>query len=265
MVEHPTEIVYGLKAILKVLGVDKGIIAIEVNKPDAIEAVEKATDGVKGVEVVRLAAKYPQGGEKQLINAVTDREVPSGGLPADVGVVVDNVGTVYAIARALKEGMPLIDRVVTITGQAVNNPKNLLVRIGTTLKDVVEFCGGMKGNPGKLVTGGPMMGVTQYTLDIPVIKGTSGVVLLPEDAAISEKVRACTQCGKCVEVCPMNLMPLFISMYALNDDFEDAEKYHALDCIECGCCSYICPCKRPLVESIRQAKREITAKRKKEA
>lgn len=265
MVEHADEIVYGLKAILKALNVNKGFIAIEVNKPDAIDAMEKAAAGVRGVEVARLATKYPQGGEKQLIKAVTGREVPSGGLPADVGVVVDNVGTAYSIARAIKVGMPLVERVVTITGQAVKNPKNVLVRIGTMLKDIVDYCGGFNGEPGKLITGGPMMGVTQFTLEIPVIKGTSGVLILPEDMTKPERVRPCTKCAKCVDVCPMNLMPLFISMYALNDDFDNAEKYHALDCIECGCCSYICPCKRPLVESIRQAKREILAKRRKQA
>lgn len=265
MVEHPEMIVFGLRAILKALGVKRGYIAIEINKPDAIEAMEKAASGIDGVEVVRLATKYPQGGEKQLIKAVTGREVPSGGLPADVGVVVDNVGTSHAIARAIKEGMPLVERIVTVTGQAVKNPKNLLVRIGTMLKDLVEYCGGFNGEPGKLITGGPMMGITQFTLELPVIKGTSGILILPEELTKPEKIRPCTRCAKCVDVCPMNLMPLFISAYALNNDFNTAEKYHALDCIECGSCSYICPCNRPLVESIRLAKREILAKRRKQA
>lgn len=263
MVEKPEDVLYGLRVFMKALNVKKGFIAIENNKPDALEAVYNVAKGVEGIEVVAVKTKYPQGAEKQLINACTGREVPSGGLPADAGVVVNNVGTAAAVANAVKKGMPLIERIVTVTGNGIKNPQNLLVRIGTSFKDVIDECGGFNGTPGKVIAGGPMMGLAQYSVDIPVIKGTSGILVLTEEEAKLPEMSNCIRCGKCVEVCPINLMPVNISNYALLDKFDQAESANALDCIECGACSFICPAKRPLVDSIRVAKREILAKRRK--
>lgn len=263
MLESPEDVVDGLKALMKALSVKKGFIGIESNKPDAIEAIYNAAKGIEGIEVVALKTKYPQGAEKQLIYACTGREVPSGGLPADAGVVVNNVGTAAAVAKAIKTGMPLVERIVTITGAGVKTPKNLMVKIGTSFKEVVEQCGGLNGQAGKIVAGGPMMGITQFSLDVPVIKGTSGILILSENEARLPKPSNCIRCGKCVDVCPINLMPINISANALLDRFEQAEALHAMDCIECGSCSFVCPAKRPLVDSIRVAKREILAKRKK--
>ncbi len=263
MMERPEDVLYGLRVFMKALNVEKGFIAIENNKPDALEAVYNVGKGIEGIEVVAVKTKYPQGAEKQLINACTGREVPSGGLPADAGVVVNNVGTAAAVASAVKKGMPLIERIVTVTGNGIKNPKNLLVRIGTSFKDVIDECGGFNGTPGKVIAGGPMMGIAQYSVDIPVIKGTSGILVLTEEEAELPEMSNCIRCGKCVEVCPINLMPVNISNYALLDKFDQAESANALDCIECGACSFICPAKRPLVDSIRVAKREILAKRRK--
>ena len=263
MVERPEMVVLGLKAIMKAVEVDRGFIAIENNKPDAIAAIRKACQGESNINVVSLKTKFPQGDEKRIINAVTGREVPSGGLPMDVGVVVDNVGTANAIAEAIKFGKPLYERIVTVTGNGIKEPQNLVVKIGTSFKEVIEQCGGYNGNPGKVIMGGPMMGLSQFTDDIPVIKGTSGILILTEEEARPKPVSPCIRCAKCVEVCPVHLQPLYISKFSLNNRFDKAEEFRALDCIECGSCSFICPAKRPLVESIRVAKREIIAKRKK--
>lgn len=263
MLEYPEDVVFGLQALMKALGVQKGYIGIETNKPDAIEKVYEAAKGIEGIEVVALKTKYPQGAEKQLIYACTKREVPSGGLPADAGVVVNNVGTAAAVATAIKTGMPLIERIVTITGEGVNNPKNLIVRIGTSFREIIEQCGGLKGTVGKIIAGGPMMGITQFSLDIPAIKGTSGILVLSEDEARLPAPSNCIRCGKCVETCPINLMPANISACSLANKHEQAEALNAMDCIECGSCSFVCPAKRPLVDSIRVSKREILARRKK--
>jgi len=263
MLENPEAVVFGLKALMKALNVNKGFIGIETNKPDALEAVYNAAKNEEGIEVVALKTKYPQGAEKQLINACTGREVPSGGLPADVGVVVNNVGTAAAVADAIMIGMPLVQRIVTVTGKGIKNPKNLLVNIGTSFREVINECGGFSENVGKVIAGGPMMGIAQFSIDIPVIKGTSGILVLTEDDAKLPEPSNCIRCGKCVTVCPINLMPLHISNYSLLDKFDQAEEVNAMDCIECGSCSFVCPAKRPLVDSIRVAKREILAKRKK--
>jgi electron transport complex protein RnfC len=263
MLEHPEDVVLGLQALMKALGVTKGYIGIETNKPDAIEKMYEAAKGKDGIEVVALKTKYPQGAEKQLIYACTKREVPSGGLPADAGVVVNNVGTAAAVAIAIRTGMPLIERIVTVTGAGVNNPKNLLVKIGTSFRDIIEHCGGLKGSIGKLIAGGPMMGITQFSLDVPAIKGTSGILVLSEEEARLPEPSNCIRCGKCVEVCPISLMPANLSACSLANRYEQAETLNAMDCIECGSCSFVCPAKRPLVDSIRVAKREILARRKK--
>lgn len=263
MLEKTDLVIIGIKAIMKALGVDKCYIGIEKNKPDAIEAMQKAVAGEEGIEVSPLEVKYPQGDEKRIINAITGRVVPSGGLPMEVGCVVENVGTVATIGNAIKTGMPLVQRVVTVSGSAVVNPKNLYVRIGTSYKDVIEQCGGYKEEPGKLISGGPMMGIAQFTDEVPVIKGTSGILAFTKKEADLPEPSNCIMCGKCVEACPVQLMPYKISRYSIQKNFDAADEYHAADCIECGGCSFICPAKRPLKETISVAKKEILARRKK--
>lgn len=263
MVEQPENVVLGLKAIMKALNVVRGFIAIEDNKPEAIQTMTQVASEETDIEVVPLATKYPQGGEKQLIKAVTGREVPSGGLPMEVGVVVQNVGTANAIAEAILTGMPLIQRVVTITGTGVAEPKNLLVKIGTTYREVIEQCGGFSGTPRKVISGGPMMGLAQSSIDIPVIKGTSGILVLTDKDVKEFDQRPCIKCARCVDACPAFLLPTRIAHFADKMLWDEAESYRALDCIECGSCSFVCPAKIPLVQRIRLAKAQIMAKRKK--
>lgn len=263
MLENPENIIYGLKAMMKAVNVQKAYIGIEDNKLDAIEIMTKAVKSETGIDVVGLRTKYPQGAEKQLIYACTQREVPSGGLPMAVGVIVNNVGTAAAIADTIKTGMPLIERICTITGKGVKEPKNLLIKVGTSFKEILEQCGGYNGTPGKLIMGGPMMGIAQYTDEIPAVKATSGILVFTPEEAKLPKPQSCIKCGKCVDICPAFLQPLYISAYSLNNMHETAEKYNALDCIECGSCSFVCPSKRPLLQSIRVTKREILAKKRK--
>lgn len=262
MVERPMEVVLGVRALMKALQVTRAYIGIEVNKPDAIDTMQKAVRDVPGVEVTPLKVKYPQGGEKQLISAILGREVPSGGLPMEAGVVVQNVGSAGAIGRMLSDGMPLVERVVSITGYGVKEPRNLSCRIGTSFEFLIEHCGGFTGEPGKVISGGPMMGIAQYDLGVPVVKGTSGILVLPEEKADGEE-GPCIRCGRCVEACPIHLMPLMLSAYQQAGNIDMCESYHALDCMECGSCSYVCPSKRYLVQAIRTAKRQIIANRKK--
>ena len=263
MLNEAEKIVFGVKAIMKAVNVENAIIAIENNKPDAIKLLEKASENEANIKVASLKVKYPQGDEKRLISATLGRAVPSGGLPMDVGAIVCNVSTTKAIADAVLEGKPLYERIVTVTGNGIKEPKNLIAKIGTPFKDLIAQCGGFnEGSPGKIVMGGPMMGISQFTIDVPVIKGSGGILVLTEEEAKPVPMGPCIKCGKCVEVCPVNLQPLYLSSYSLKDKFDKAEELHALDCVECGGCSYICPAKRPLVESIRVAKREIISKRK---
>lgn len=262
MLEHPEKVVFGLKVLMKAVGVTKGFIGIENNKPDAIEAMNKAASSESNIEVVVLQTKYPQGDEKRLINAATGRKVPNGGLPMDVGVVVNNVGTAAAICDVFKTGMPLIERIATITGSAIAKPRNLIIKVGTPFKDIINQCGGYKEEVGKIIMGGPMMGLAQFTDEIPTIKGTSGILVLDKKDATLPEPQACIRCGKCVNICPVNLQPLIISKLSLKGMYDEAEKYNATSCIECGSCSYICPSKRPLLQAIRVAKKEIIAKRR---
>jgi electron transport complex protein RnfC len=260
MCEHPDEIITGGLIISKALDARDIYIGIEDDKEDAIEIFKEKTRN-RDIRVVSLHAKYPQGGEKQLIKAILGREVPSGGLPLDVGVVVQNVGTAFAVYQAVIKGRPLIGRVVTVSGR-VKEPKNLWVRIGTPFRDVIAWCGGLDGGIRKVVMGGPMMGLAQYTLDVPVVKGTSGILLFGEDETWVSKPDPCIRCGRCVGVCSMGLLPSVISQLSEYKRFERAEEMGALDCIECGCCGYVCPSTRPIVHFIKFAKAEIMARKK---
>jgi electron transport complex protein RnfC len=265
MVEEPGNVIGGMKVVASILGVERVFIAIEKNKPEAIREITRALGKEPHVEVVALEVKYPQGAERQLIKTIVDREVPSsGGLPMDVGVLVQNVGTAAAINQAVRLGIPLIERVVTVTGEGVREPKNLRVRIGTPIGALLEACGGFVERPGKLILGGPMMGLNQYTTDVPVIKGTSGAIVLPASHVLIEEARDCIRCGTCVEFCPMNLMPNVLGVFAMQGLFDEAEKHYVLECIECGSCAYACPARIPLVHLIRYAKAEVLAKRSKE-
>mgnify|MGYP000889349511 CR=1 FL=1 len=262
MVEHPEKVIFGLEVFMKYFGLDEGYIAVEDNKPDAISALRNASQG-KNIKVASLKTKFPQGESYRIVDAVTGRKVPQGGRCKDVQVFVTNVCTAAAVADAILEGKPLYERIVTVTGNGVKEPKNLLVKIGTSIGDVIAQCGGFNGTPGKIIAGGPMTGITQFSLDTPIAKGVTGIIVLTEEEVKPVKVSPCIKCGKCVEACPVHLLPLTISAYSLQDKYDEAEEYNALACIECGSCSYICPAKRPLTESIAHAKREIKSKRKK--
>ncbi len=264
MLEKPGEIVFGLKMMIKALGAEKGVIGIEDNKTDAIKVMEQAVSEEDNITVTSLHTKYPQGAEKMLIEVTTGRIVPAGGLPLDVGVVNHNVGTAVAINDAVREGKPLIERVLTVTGSGINRPANLLVRAGTLVSEVTELCGGLKENTLKLIIGGPMMGIAQPSPDLPVIKGTSGILALTDEDVYLAESSPCIRCAKCVDSCPMHLMPTTIAQAAEHELYKRAEKLYAMDCFECGCCAYICPSKIPLVQWIRIAKAEITKAKKKQ-
>lgn len=264
MVERAEDVVYGLKALMYAAGTPKAVICVEDNKPDAVTSLQEACKEEKDIRVLVLHTKYPQGSEKQLIKAVLGREVPTGGLPFHVGVMVSNAGTAVSVSDAFKKGMPLFERVVTVTGSIVCEPKNLLAKIGTPFADLLEECGGLTEKAGKVLMGGPMMGIAQYTLEVPVVKGTSGILVLSEKEADFGPTTACVKCARCVDVCPISLLPVFLAAYSDKKMFDMAEASNALDCIECGCCSYVCPARRPLVHSIRIAKAEIMAKRRRE-
>ena len=261
MLETPEKIVKGAQIIGRILGVKRIIIAIELNKPDAIETMTKAAEGT-GVEVAPLVVRYPQGAEKQLIYALTGRKVPSGGLPAAVGCVVSNVGTTAAIYEAVCLGKPLYERVTTVTGTPVVKPGNYRFRVGTLYRTALELCGGVSEDPAKIISGGPMMGMAVYSLDIPVMKGTSGILLLNRDELVQYSPSACLRCGRCNDVCPMSMMPGILSAQIEHQKFELAEKWHVMDCIECGSCAYICPAGRPLVQHMRRAKAVVNAKKR---
>lgn len=263
MLEHAEEIVFGGKIVQKALRCEKGYVAIEENKPDAVEVMESLLKRERGWEVALLKTRYPQGAEKQLIKAITGKEVPPGGLPMDVGVYVQNVGTALAIYETVKLGRPLVERVTTVTG-AVREPKNLRVRVGTPFSELIEFCGGYLGNPGKLLMGGPMMGIAQYTAEVPVVKGTSGIVVQRREEIDLFPPQPCIRCAACADTCPMRLLPTSIAAFVENRRFGLAEDYGVLDCIECGCCGYVCPAKINLVHLFKFAKAEITAKKRKQ-
>ena len=263
MLEKSTEITLGLKIILHMFPGVTGYIGIEDNKPDAIEIMKKACEVLNNVHVKPLITKYPQGAEKQLIYALTGREVGSGKLPADAGCIVQNVGSVFEIYNAVINGRPLTERVITVTGEAIKNPMNLRVKFGTSIEEVIEAAGGFKETPVKVISGGPMMGTTLSSLNTPVIKGTSGVLCLTKEQTRIEEESSCIRCGKCMNVCPMNLNPTKLNSLVLRSKYDDFEKYHGMDCIECGCCSYTCPAKRHLTQTLREGKRTVNINRRK--
>ena len=254
LLEETEKVVTGLKIIMKTVGAERGIVAVEANKFDAFRKLESLLEKQKNIFPVLLKVKYPQGAEKQLLKAVTGREVPSGGLPSAVGCVVQNVHTAAAIADAVLEGKPLIERVVTVTGPELPNPGNFRVRIGTPFASVIEHAGGIVPGkrPVKVIMGGPLMGIAQYTLEVPIIKSTSGILVL--DDSMPRKSLPCVKCGACVEVCPMNLMPCRISELSERDDFAGCDAYRVRDCMECGACAYNCMSGRPIVHLIKYAK-----------
>lgn len=257
MQEHPDEVVRGACWLMKAVKVDTCYIGIEDNKPEAIRAMSEAATHHKGVQVVALRKKYPQGGEKQLIDAVLDRCVPPGSLPVYVGAIVDNVATAYAVWQACEKGVPLTSRVVTVTGPDLTNPGNFLVPIGTPVRDLIEAAGGLPENTGKVISGGPMMGRAMATVDTVTTKGMSGILVLPESHSRRRAPEPCIRCASCVSVCAMGLEPYLLAAQSERNLWLDTKNHNVADCIECGSCVYTCPASRPLLDYIRQAKREI--------
>lgn len=257
MLEKADELLIGTQILMKALKVTKAVIGIENNKPDAIEHLTNLTKQYQGISVQALKVKYPQGGEKQLIKAITGREVPSGGLPIAVGAVVHNVGTAFAVYEAVQKNKPLFERVVTVTGKSVKKPSNFWVRIGTPVTNLIDAAGGLPEDTGKVISGGPMMGRALSTIDTPVTKGTSGILILPEGESRRGKIYDCIRCAKCVSVCPMGLEPYLLMTVTELQNYERTENERVMDCIECGSCSYICPSNRPLLDYIRLGKTEV--------
>ncbi len=262
MMENPVKVLTGLSLIMKALNVSQGAIGIEDNKPEAIKKLSTAALVFPNISVEVVQTKYPQGAEKILIKAVLNREVPPGKLPLDVGVVIQNIGTAVAIYDAIVEGMPLINAPLTVSGLGINNPKNLFVPVGTPLTDVLDYCGGVKDNAVKVVVGGPMMGVTQYDFTAPIMKATSGILVLTKEEVNEHQETPCLKCGKCIEVCPLGLMPTKLARYSQLDKLEEAEELDITVCMECGTCAYTCPANIPLVQWIRLGKKRVMEKQK---
>ncbi len=257
MVEYSNEIIKGTRIAMKVLGLKKAYIGIEENKPDCKTALLEALGGDSDIEIKMLKTKYPQGSEKHLIKAITKRSVPSGKLPADVGAVVVNVDTAYDLWNAFENGMPVVRRIITVSGDCVKNPCNFEAPTGVPIEFLFEAAGGFTRNPQKVICGGPMMGTAQYNLKPPTVKTTSSVLAIADIDKVFSSETPCIRCGKCVNHCPMHLMPLNLNLYSRNKNYDMAEKYHITDCIECGLCSYICPSKRNLLQHIRVGKQAV--------
>lgn len=263
MVEQTDKLVKGLKIVLKIFPDAKGYFGIEDNKPEAIEALLKATENEDRIEVVPLKTKYPQGGERSMIYAVTGRKINSKMLPADVGCIVHNVDTIYAIYNAVYNGKPLIDRIVTITGDAVRTPKNFQVRIGTSFRELIDAAGGFTTEPEKIISGGPMMGFSFFNIDVPVVKGSSSLLAFIKDDVSHEEPSACIRCGRCAAACPEHLLPMKLAALAGQNEPEEFKKLGGMECVECGCCSYVCPAKRQVTQSVRSMKKLIIASARK--
>lgn len=263
MVEQTDKLVKGLKIVLKIFPDAKGYFGIEDNKPEAIEALLKATENEDRIEVVPLKTKYPQGGERSIIYAVTGRKINSKMLPADVGCIVHNVDTIYAIYNAVYNGKPLIERIVTITGDAVRTPKNFQVRIGTSFRELIDAAGGFTTEPEKIISGGPMMGFSFFNIDVPVVKGSSSLLAFIKDDVSHEEPSACIRCGRCAAACPEHLLPMKLAALAGQNEPEEFKKLGGMECVECGCCSYVCPAKRQVTQSVRSMKKLIIASARK--
>ena len=259
MLTKAPEIFVGVQLLMRALEVGRAVIGIEANKPDAIALMTRLAKDYPGVEVMPLKVQYPQGGEKQLIDAVLRRQVKSGALPISAGAVVQNVGTVFAVYEAVQKHKPLIERIVTVTGKHLERPANYLVRIGTPIQELITASGGLPEDTGKIIGGGPMMGKALLSPEIPVTKGTSGVLLLPREESVRQPMRACIRCAKCVNVCPMGLNPTYLMRDVQYADWDQVERGYVLDCIECGSCSYTCPSHRPLLAFIRVGKQRVSA------
>ena len=260
MLEHGEEIIVGIEILKRALGVDRAIIGIENNKKDAIEHMTKLAQTKLGIDVMPLKLKYPQGGEKQLIDACIGRQVPSGALPIEVGAVVDNVATIYAVYEAVQKNKPLISRVMTVTGKKVTKPGNYSVRFGTPIEEVIALAGGVPADTGKIIGGGPMMGrAMDHIENMPANKRLSGLLFLPEAESIRPEEENCIRCGKCVQACPMGLEPYLLQRLSQLEMWEDCEKHDVMDCIDCGCCVFTCPAHRRLLDGIRPAKAKVGA------
>lgn len=261
MLEHPDEVLGGIQLIMRACGVQKATFAIEKNKQDAINLLNSKNPAGSGIQILPLRTRYPQGAEKQLIQTVTGKEVPPGGLPASVGCAVFNTFTAYSVYRAAYEGRPAIERVVTVSGSCIAEPKNLLVPVGTSVQYVFEQAGGFASEPEKILMGGPMMGNALYDLSVGITKGTNALLAFgPEEDGTVENP-TCIRCGRCIEACPMKLLPVYIYMYERKNDYEMMEKYHLMDCIECGACTYSCPGRLHLTHSCRTGKAKLNAKK----
>ncbi len=258
MMEKGEEIMVGIRLLMKASGVERAIIGIENNKKDAIESLTKISGNYPEISVAPLKTRYPQGGEKQLIDALIHRQVPGGALPVSVGAVVHNVGTAYAVYEAVQKNKPLIERVVTVTGKNLSKPSNVWARIGTPVGKLIEYAGGLPGDAGKIIAGGPMMGKALAGLDVPVTKGCSGILVLSSDEAVRKPARDCIRCAKCVAVCPMGLVPSYLMNVTEYEAWDKAQKFAIMDCIECGSCSYSCPANRPLLDFIRLGKNKVS-------
>lgn len=263
MLEHPDELVNGLKTVLKIFPGAKGYIGIENNKPEAISLLSEYTENEPDIEVKVLKTKYPQGGERCMIKAITGRKINSRMLPADAGCIVHNVDTIVSIYQAVYEGRPLTRRIITVTGDAVSEPKNFYVYLGTNLKELVDAAGGFKCAPEKIISGGPMMGFSFFDLNVPVVKGSSSVLAFTNDDVSANPSTACIRCGRCAEACPENLLPMKLAVMAQHGDSEGFKKLYGMECVECGCCSYVCPAKRPVTQSVRSMKKMIMAQGRK--
>ena len=256
MIERSSDIIAGMKLMMKAADVKKGVIGIEDNKPRAISNMKNAVEQEDNIEIEVFETKYPQGGEKMLIKALLGREVPEGGLPLDVGVIVNNITTAVAVFEAITEGKPLIERTITITGEGISEPTNLYYRIGTKVNDLINNAGGFKGTPGKIILGGPMTGAAQHDTEVPTVKGTSGIIVLHKESVKKFDPKPCIRCARCVDSCPMYLLPLKLSDLSQYERYDELDKYNVQSCIECGSCSYICPADRPLLDYIRIGKME---------
>jgi electron transport complex protein RnfC len=254
MVEYPERVHLGIRIMMHTLRVDRAIIGVEKNKPDAIEALESTLPDDLDIKVQGLTVKYPQGYEKMLIKSLLDREVPAGKLPANVGTVVQNVASLACIAEVFETGLPLIERVVTVTGPGVRRPSNLIVPVGAKLRDVFEFCEGLTDDATEIVSGGPMMGASQPDQDAPIIKGTTGIVVLTERETKPRRSYPCIQCGRCLDACPMFLNPSLLGQLAQAGSYEEMDGAHLADCVLCGCCSYVCPSNIPLSQMFALSK-----------